>query len=202
MNHKLFFKKLSVNVLIILFLLSFIACNTCCIKAKASEISRLENGEIIAKSLSKQLKAPLRGAEAKVIINAPVEKVWCVIENQEKYPLIFPKFKKVSVLETKNSMQKIVAAIKLAPILPTFKYILLIDETDKYKKIKFNKIEGCFNKLYGVFELEPYGNNKTIFTYRMFFDSGIRLPDFVGQNGLTKDLPEIMKNVKKRAENL
>lgn len=165
-----------------------------------SEVYRLEKGEIITKSLTHSLKGNLKGAEAKVLIMSSPDKVWEVLDDQEKLAQIIPKIKKVKVLEKTPSSQKVYTALKVCPVLPTFKYTLYIDEREKYRRIKFNRIDGCFNKLYGVWELEPY-KGKTLLTYRLFFDLGFYVPPFIRSNSLNKDLPETMKAIKNATEN-
>jgi ribosome-associated toxin RatA of RatAB toxin-antitoxin module len=142
----------------------------------------------------------LKGAEAKILIQSSPEKVWNTLDNQEKLAEIIPKFKKIKVLEKKENSQKIYTALKVCPLLPTFKYTLFLDQSEKYRRIKFNRIDGCFNKLYGVWELEPY-KNSTILTYRVFFDLGFYVPPFIRSNSLNKDLPEIMTIIKNKTEN-
>jgi ribosome-associated toxin RatA of RatAB toxin-antitoxin module len=172
------------------------------LQAKAfqeNEISKLERGEVITKSLTPSLKGNLKGAEAKVLIKSPPEKIWNVFDNQEKMAEIIPRLKKVKVLEKNANSQKVYTALKVCPFLPTFKYTLLLDQSQKYKRIKFNRIDGCFNKLYGVWELEPY-KGSTILTYRIFFDLGFYVPPFIRSNSLNKDLPEVMNAIKNESE--
>jgi len=196
-SKKLFLK------LIIYFLTSIISCLGVCFEAKAvseSDAAKLERGEIITKSLTPQLKGNEKGAEAQVLIQATPEKVWKVIDDQEKLVKIIPKFKKIKVLEKTENYQKVYNALKVCPFLPTLKYTVLIDEREKYRRIRYNKIDGCFSKLYGSWELEPYKGN-TILKYRLIFDLGFHIPSFIRSNGFNKDLPEIMNAIKNATEN-
>lgn len=196
-NKKTGFKFITYIVLVISALLGL---NFEVKALQEGDIPKLERGEVITKSLTPQLKGNLKGAEAKVLIQSSPEKVWNLLDNQEKLAQIIPKFKKIKILEKNENSQKVYTALKVCPLLPTFKYTLLFDQSEKYKRIKFNKIDGCFNKLYGVWELEPY-KNSTILTYRVFFDLGFYVPPFVRSNSLNKDLPEIMNTIKNESEN-
>jgi ribosome-associated toxin RatA of RatAB toxin-antitoxin module len=164
-----------------------------------NDAARLERGEIITKSLTPQLKGNLKGAEAQVLIQSPPEKVWSVLDDQERLAKIIPKFKKIKVLEKTENSQKVYTALKVCPFLPTFKYTLFLDQSEKYRRVKYNKIDGCFSKLYGTWELEPYKGN-TILKYRVFFDLGFYVPSFIRSNSLYKDLPEVMSAIKNETE--
>jgi len=195
-NKKTGFKFL---IHILLVILAFWGLNLEAKVLNEDEISKLEKGEVVTKSLTPTLKGNLKGAEAKVLIQSPPEKVWNLLDDQEKMTQIIPKLKKVKILEKNENTQKVYTALKVCPFLPLFKYTLLLDQSQKYKKIKFNRINGCFNKLYGVWEFEPY-KNSTILTYRIFFDLGFYVPPFVRSNSLNKDLPEIMNAIKNEIE--
>ncbi|MDD3013325.1 MAG: SRPBCC family protein [Candidatus Gastranaerophilales bacterium] len=186
-------------IYISIVILVFLGLNPEAKALKEGDISKLERGEVITKSLTPSLKGNLKGAEAKVLIQSSPEKVWNILDNQEKLAQIIPKLKKVKILEKTNISQKVYTALKVCPFLPLFKYTLLFDQSEKYKRIKFNRIEGCFNKLYGVWELEPY-KDKTVLTYRIFFDLGFYVPPFIRSNSLNKDLPEIMNAIKNESE--
>lgn len=164
------------------------------------DIAKLQKGEILTKSLTPNLTGNLKGAEGRILIQASPEKVWKILDDQEKLQKIIPRIKKVKVLEKSADHQKVQTALKVCPFLPTFKYTVFIDESDKYKKMKFNRIDGCFKQLYGVWELEPY-KNSTILTYKMFVDIGFYIPPFVRGNGLNRDLPEILSAIRNGAEN-
>lgn len=166
-----------------------------------SDIARLESGQVVTRSLTSTLKGNMRGGEAKVLIKSSPEKIWCLIEDQEKLARIIPRIRQVKVLEKTNNSQKVYNTLKVCPFLPAFQYILHIDQREKYKRIKFNRVSGSFNKLYGVWELEPY-KGYTLLTYRVVFDLGFYVPPFIRSNSLNKDLPEIMNTIKTKSENM
>lgn len=165
-----------------------------------SEMRRLENGEVLAKSISKTLKGNLRGAEGKVLIEASPEEVWKGLDNQKELYKLMPKVKKITVLEKKENSQKIQTAVKIASFLPAFKYTIQLDQSEKYRRIKFKRLEGCFKDLYGEFNLEPHSKNSTVLTYRLIFDTGIPLPASLSGSGLKQDLPTFLKGIKFKIE--
>ncbi|MCK7470063.1 MAG: hypothetical protein MZU95_04090 [Desulfomicrobium escambiense] len=112
---------------------------------------------------------------------------------------MFQDLKKVEVIENQPTQKKLKIAIKVSRFLPLFRYTMTFDTSEKFKRVKFNKIEGSFKKLYGVYELEPYKNG-TILTYKIFLDPGFYIPDFVSNSGVNSDLPDVLKSIRAKAE--
>ena len=190
------------NRKILCLLISFLVIFNINFKAHAVDIanvSELENGKVIVKSLNTESKSQLRGAEAKILIQSPVEKVWDILSDQEHLIKINPRVKNIKILEKNDISQKTESEIEIYKFLPTLKYTLLIDQSEKYKKIKFNKIDGCFNQLYGVVELEPYQNG-TILTYRMYLDLGFPISVSACDDGMKKNISEALHLLKSKAE--
>lgn len=198
MNQSLSFAKHAFLLLITSLLFLNTALKT--EAASQGEISRLKKGEVLSRSLTSELKGNLRGAEAKIFIKAPPEKVWEVINDQEKLPEFVSRFKKVKVIEKTPNQQKVQVAIKVCPFLPLFNYTLVFDTTEKNRQIKFNKVAGAFSKLFGACDLEPYGNG-TILKYRIYLDPGFYIPEFVRTGSVNKDLPEVLKSIRNKVEN-
>jgi carbon monoxide dehydrogenase subunit G len=165
-----------------------------------NENIKLQRGEIITNSLTPKLTGNLKGVEGKILIQAPPEKIWNILDNQENLPKFIPKFKKVTVLEKTDDYQKVEVDLKVCGLLPMFKYTMILDTSEKNRRVKFNRVDGCFKKLYGAYELEP-STKGTILTYRMFIDTGFYLPDFVCNNGLKNELPSVLSAIKNQAEN-
>lgn len=164
-----------------------------------NDINNLEKGKVIQKSLSPQLKKSLKGSESKILINAPLKKVWEVIDKKENFPKFIHQIKDIEVIENKNNQQKVATTVKLCDLLPSFKYILTFDQSEKYKRMKFKKTGGAFKELFGYFEVVPY-QGKTILAYRIYSDPGFFIPEFICKK-LRCDAIEVMKSIKKEAEN-
>ena len=195
------FFRISLKIYLIILTMNLFGLSSDAAVTKQSDIAKLERGEVVTRSLTSTLKGNLRGAEAKVLIESSPEKIWYLLDDQEKLAQIIPRIKQVKILEKTNNSQKVYNTLKVCPFLPPFQYTLNIDQREKYKRMKFNRISGSFNKLYGVWELEPYKNN-TLLTYRVIFDLGFYVPPFIRSNSLNKDLPEIMNAIKYKSENI
>lgn len=189
-----------VKSLLFFFILSIFSNTVFAETILPSEMKKLESGEILSKSITKTLKRPLRGAEGRVLIKASPEEVWKGLDNQKELYKSMPKVKNIAVLEKGENSQKIQTAVKIAPFLPAFKYTLYLDQSEKYRRIKFKRLEGCFKDLYGEFNLEPHSKNSTVLTYRLIFDTGIPLPASLSGSGLKQDLPTFLKGIKLKIE--
>lgn len=167
--------------------------------AISSEIAKLERGEVITKKIPSFTQGGIPETQAIVLINASTEKVWGFLEKSENFPKFIDKLESMEVIENKEKYQKVKARIKIAGFLPRLDYILLMDKTNKNKLITFKKIGGTIKHLDGAIELKPH-NNATILTYKMHVVSGIYIPEFIKRRGLKKDLPKIMRAIRREAE--
>lgn len=183
---------------IVLFLNFFSLSTADAIIIKSKEIDKLKNGQIIQNSLTKHLRKGLKGSESKILINASVEKVWEMLDNKENLPKFIQYVKKAEVIEEKNNIQEVDTTIELCKLLPTFKYKLIFDGSEKYRKIKFKKTNGAFKELFGYFEMIPY-KGKTIFAYRIYSDPGFYIPEAICRV-MRGNAKNVMKSVKKEAE--
>jgi len=165
------------------------------------ELRSLANGKVLFKSIqgkSLTSQKSIKGSEGKILINAPAEKVWRVLDKKENLPRIIKQITKARVIEDNGSKQKVKTSIKVCRVLPTFDYILSFDKSIKYRRMKFRKTDGCFKELYGYFDLIPYGE-ATILSYRIYSDPGIYIPKFIC-SGLRDDAKDVMRAIKKEAE--
>jgi len=165
------------------------------------EIKYLENGNVIQKSIKGQsLKSSnsINGSESKILINAPTEKVWEVLDKKHNLPNIISMIEEVEVIESNPDNQKVKTSIKISKLLPKFHYVLSFDQSEKYRRMKFNKIDGCFKELFGSFEFIPHGNS-TILGYRIYSDPGFKIPEVVCK-ALRSDADDIMRAIKNEAE--
>lgn len=171
------------------------------ININSYELEKLQNGIVLQKSIiGKALTSSkkIKGSECKILINAPTEKVWQVLDKKENLPKIIHQIKEAEIIQNNGECQKVKTSVKICSLLPSFDYILNFDRSEKYKRMKFKKTAGCFKDLYGYFEFIPYGNN-TILGYRIYSDPGFYIPEFITE-GLKDDAKNIMIAIKNEAE--
>ncbi len=194
----LFKSFLKLYVIAGLFLLS---SGSSAVTVNSFELRSLKNGDVIQKSIQgKALTSSksIKGSESKILINASTERVWNILDKKENLPRIIRQIQEAQVIEDNGSSQKVKTSIKLCRFLPKFDYILSFDRSEKYRRMKFKKTEGCFKDLYGYFEFIPCGND-TILGYRIYSDPGFYIPECITK-GLKKDAKKIMIAIKNEAE--
>ncbi len=186
----------------------FAVCFALCITLSASaltisscELRNLQNGDIIQKNIKGQALSSskmIKGSESKILINAPAEKIWNILDDKENLPKIIHQIKEAQIIAENESHQKVKTSVKLCRLLPSFDYILSFDRSEKYRLMKFEKTGGCFNDLFGYFAFTPYGRS-TILEYRIYSDPGFYIPEFIC-DGLKKDAKKFMIAIKDEAE--
>ena len=192
------FRLLPVLLGIILTLSCLFSDNAIALMVKSDEIIPLKQRKVIQISLTSSLRKGLNGSESKILINAPAKKVWDVLDEKENLPKFIYQIKKAEILEENNEKQKVAASVKICRFLPLFKYILVFDRTEKYRRMKFKKTGGAFKELFGYFEVIPY-EGKTILAYRIYSDPGFYIPDFICDS-VCNDATEMMKAIRTEAE--
>lgn len=178
---------------------------SCIFSAKVSamtissdEMYSLEQGNVLQKSLTAQLRNGLKGSESKILIDAPAQKVWDVLDNKENMPKFIHQVRRAEIVKEDNSEQKVVTTVKLCELLPSFYYVFIFDRSEKYRRMKFKKVGGAFKEIFGYFEIIPH-ENKTILAYRIYSDPGFYIPEFICK-ALRGDATKIMRAIKTEAE--
>jgi len=182
----------------ILFVLTvfFAFCSDVCpYNIQSHEITSLQEGKVLLKPV---VKNSVKGSQSAILINAPREKIWNLLENKENFPKLIKQIKETTVLRDDGINQTVKTSVKVCRVLPNFDYIICFDNSEELKKMSFKKTEGCFKELFGSFELIPYGR-ATILDCRIYADPGFCLPVFIGRS-LKSDFEDIMRTIKNEAE--
>jgi ribosome-associated toxin RatA of RatAB toxin-antitoxin module len=164
-------------------------------------IYELRQGKVQLKNIKETSFATgrvIKGTESRILICAPAEKVWRVLDNKENIPKFISQVKSAQVLQSGENLQTVKTSIKICRLLPTFDYVICFDRSSRYRKMAFKKTDGCFKELYGCFEFIPCGNS-TILGYRIFADPGFYIPEFI-QKLVNSDAEKIMRAIKEEAE--
>ena len=163
----------------------------------------LENGKVLQKKVkgrSLKTSMPIDGSQCMILIDAPTDKVWQVINDKENLPKIVHQIQDVEVVQSDGQQEVVRTSVKICRLLPKFNYVLCFDNTEKHRRMRFEKTDGCFKELFGSFEFIPYGKS-TILGYRIYSDPGFPIPK-IAKKGLRSNAEEIMRAIKEEAENL
>ncbi len=139
----------------------------------------------------------MAGATRSIVINAPIEKVFAVVSDYEKYPEFLPEVKGITV---KNRNGNECDVHYEADIVKTIKYALHLKE-EKPTKVSWTFINGEFMKdNVGGWVLEKQGENQTKATYNIEVTVGMLVPKTILTALVDSQLPKMMEAFKARAE--
>ena len=139
----------------------------------------------------------MAGATRSIVINAPMEKIWKVITDYERYPEFLTEVKKT---RTANRKGNEVDVHYEAEVVKTIKYTLHFKE-EPPSKLTWSFIEGDYMKNNrGGWTLEDVGNGQVKATYNIEVELGSFVPKTL-VNGLVEgQLPKVLEAFKKQSE--
>jgi coenzyme Q-binding protein COQ10 len=139
----------------------------------------------------------MAGATRSVVINAPIEKVFDVIADVERYPEFLPEVKSI---KTSNRRGNEVDTHYVAEVVKTIKYTVRLKE-ERPHRVSWTFVDGEFMKdNKGSWELEDLGNGTTKATYNIEVTLGALVPKTIVNALVDTSLPKLLENFKKRAE--
>jgi coenzyme Q-binding protein COQ10 len=137
------------------------------------------------------------GASKTIVINAPVEKVFDVIIQYEKYKEFLPEVKEV---RTSNRQGNEVTVHYKVDVMKTIQYSIRVRE-ERPTKMSWSFIEGEFMKdNKGSWVLESAGEGKTQATYTVEMALGALVPKTIVNALVETSLPKMLDAFKRRAE--
>jgi coenzyme Q-binding protein COQ10 len=137
------------------------------------------------------------GATRSIVINAPVEKVFDVIVQYDKYPQFLPEVKEVRTSDRKGNELHVHYKVD---VMKTIKYSIRVKE-ERPTRMSWSFIEGEFMKdNKGSWVLEPAGEGKTKATYTVEMALGALVPKTIVNALVETSLPKMLDAFKRRAE--
>jgi coenzyme Q-binding protein COQ10 len=136
------------------------------------------------------------GASLSIVIDAPVEAVFAVIADYEKYPQFLSEVKAVRVTNRQGSEALVHYEVQ---VLKSIRYTLRIRE-EKPQRISWSLVEGQFMRgNHGSWDLQPEGT-RTRATYSIEMTFGPLVPKAVVNALVETSLPKMLESFKKRVE--
>ena len=139
----------------------------------------------------------MAGASRTIVINAPIEKVFDVITQYEKYTQFLPEVKEVRTSNRKGNQVDVHYKVD---VMKTIKYSIKVKE-ERPTRMSWSFIEGEFMKdNKGSWVLEPEGEGKTKATYSVEMALGALVPKSIVTALVETSLPKMLEAFKRRAE--
>jgi coenzyme Q-binding protein COQ10 len=136
-------------------------------------------------------------AQRSIVINAPLEKVFSVITDYDRYGEFLQEVKRVT---SKNRQGNEVEVHYEVDVIKTIKYAVKMKET-KPSRVEWSFINGEMMKdNRGSWVLEDAGNGTTKATYNIEMKLGALVPGSVVKALVETQLPKMLESFKKRAE--
>ncbi|NTX54126.1 SRPBCC family protein [Myxococcus sp. CA051A] len=137
------------------------------------------------------------GASRTIVINAPIEKVFDVITQYERYPEFLSEVKET---RTANRKDNTVDVHYKVDVMKTVRYSIRVVE-ERPRRMSWSFIEGEVMKdNKGSWVLEPEGEGKTRATYNVEMALGLLVPKAVVNALVDTSLPKMLEAFKRRAE--
>lgn len=137
------------------------------------------------------------GATRTIVINAPVEKVFDVITQYERYPEFLPEVKEI---RASNRQGNTVELHYKVDVVKTVRYSIRVTE-ERPRRMSWSFIQGEVMKdNKGSWVLEPEGEGKTRATYTVEMALGALVPKSIVNALVDSSLPKMLDAFKRRAE--
>ena len=137
------------------------------------------------------------GATRAVVINTPVEKVFAVIKDYERYPEFLPEVKSTRISNRQGDEVDVHYEVD---VLKKIRYTLRLKE-EPPSRISWTFVEGeLMRDNRGNWLLEDLGGGKTRATYNIEMKLGPLVPKSIVNVLVDSSLPKMLEAFKKRAE--
>jgi coenzyme Q-binding protein COQ10 len=140
----------------------------------------------------------MAGATRSIVINAPVEKVFDIIVQYDKYPEFLSEVKAIRTAGRQGNEVQVHYTVELP--IKTIKYTIRAKE-ERPTKMSWSFVDGEFMKdNKGSWVLEPAGEGKTKATYTVEIALGALVPKSIVNVLVDTSLPKMLESFKRRAE--
>ncbi|NOJ91577.1 SRPBCC family protein [Corallococcus sp. CA049B] len=139
----------------------------------------------------------MAGATRTITINAPVEKVFDIVTNYDRYAEFLPEVKKVSTSQRQGNTVQVHYEVD---VVKRIRYTIRVTE-ERPKRMSWTFVEGEVMKdNKGSWTLEPEGEGKTRATYNVEMALGALIPKAIINTLTETQLPKMLEAFKRRAE--
>jgi len=143
-----------------------------CLPAEARDDSLL-----MVSIASEPNKEAVKKVHAQVMIDAPPSQVWQTITDYKALRHILPGYDRSDILQDNGSSKRLSIVQRVAPLLPTYHYQVVVREQPNNRVITLQRVSGDFKSLSASYRLLPQSNGtKTLLTYQLHIEPDIELP--------------------------
>ena len=140
--------------------------------------------------------------QAAVVINKPIEecfRIFCEFGKMHEY---LPRKTKSQVIQSTETEALVYKELKF--LFKTISFTILYKIDPKTYRIAFQLAPDMSHDIKeskGFYQFHALDKGRTLFCYGMIrMDSGVKIPGFIRDHLTSRDLPNIVRSVKKRVE--
>ena len=166
-----------------------------------AELARLGDGAVLVDG-DVGADRPTGDVRAAVQIHASPERVFRTLTDCGEALRFVPHLRHCAVLDAApdNSWQVVEQQIDYGWYMPRAYYVFRADY-ERFARIRFSNVRGDFRENRGTWEFRPTADGKaTVVVYRVRLVPRFYVPHWVMRMTLKRDLPELMKGLRARAE--
>lgn len=168
-----------------------------------ARLAEMAQGEILVlkQDTASKGKGTAGSGLAMTLIDAPVDAVWGYLVDFEKQPEYMPRIETAVAYSEDGNETGIKQTVKVA-----WKTVIyhILETRDKENYILRWRLdhskENDIAETVGSWQLVPYQETKTVAIYSLNVDSGMRVPKFIENFLMTRDLPGLLEALKLRSE--
>jgi ribosome-associated toxin RatA of RatAB toxin-antitoxin module len=139
---------------------------------------------------------------SKVVVHAPVERVWTILTDYENAPKVFPQLRKSEIVKSKGNIKTIKHQVQPTGLggYQTYNYVVEVTEHAP-KSMEWHRISGDFKAVDGFWKLEPVNDgHDTSVTYSSFVNGGFFIPQVLIKKQFRVEMPVVLSNLKNESE--
>ena len=166
-----------------------------------AELARLGDGAVLVDA-ELASDRPTGNVRAAVQIRASAERIFRTLTSCTEALRFVPHLRRCAVLETApdGSWQIVEQEIDYGWFMPRAYYVFRTDYTG-FERIEFSNVRGDFRENRGEWVFRPTPDGQaTVVTYRVHVVPRFMVPRWLMRSTLRRDLPELMRGLRARAE--
>lgn len=163
------------------------------------EFDRIRQGEVVARTgKGDRLTAT---ADVALRIEADPETIYNILKACEVSPEYVPHVERCERIEVVDDGrgELFVQEVKPAFFLPSFEHVFRLDY-EPFERIDVSRVSGPLDHMEGSWHLIEQDDGSTLLVHHLAVNPGMPIPRFIVRARLSNDLPEVLVEIRKRAE--